>query len=916
MSMFKYAIPLPNPNALADILKRVGGLGRTGKVGRPPMPPPAADQAATRILDTLGPPVRGAARPPGHPPSLGKATEQGLADAAAHLPAERALASIVSPGRGAARQRAAQNWMSEVKASKPPPLIGGDIPPPAGGFSAGTVKPPPLPTGATEGAASASGGWLRPTGATALRAGLGGATGAAADATMNDPAGQEWLRDMGYGGLADFGAAKNKTFPGRHALTALGAFGGGGLPFLRGVPGAGIKARMARGVGHIAASPATQIGIGTGAATLGVGAMAGIQGKQRGHNQSTIEAAEAKLRPAVEGLTQATNEATDARDANLTAQGAHRAAEGNLRGVYHMQQDADAMAHGTHKDPNQGAEPPTGDAGPSLLNRATSAVGNIPNWGKALGIGGAALGGGYMANRLLSPKEEDEEEGGGSMLPTLAGAGVGLGGAALGAHYLTGGDYGKLLNKDFWTQKGACALSAYPYRTRLLKQAATPGLPDLTELTDTLPFGNFLRPPSATPPPLPSAPKPSPFPSPAATPTPGAGKAAPLAPPVASPPRTPGRAPVPGAGVGRGDSRGYTGGDADPVFAGGRHREAGYESTDPLSRTKQPGAATQPVDPLAVETGSVRNSNMAGLASGDNVAGRTSGVAPSVAPAGRGAGSETPGVSGAKPAPYADPSIAPGARGGWDAETHMSGGAPMGHWDEVAKQGITTRFDGDPEKAMAAGLESLQAQGGRYAPPEVQQKGPQGIMEWVQHIWGNLSTTQKVLLGMGLGLGAIGLMSSAGGMASGQGPGVMGPLLGLGGLAGAGYLAYQGMKGGPDSSGGLEANRWQPMGGATGAAGTTPPPAAPPVAAPIPSPEALAAEEATLAANPVTAAYFKDGKVDSTAIGIAILRNPASLRPAITAMSPGMKAFIAQKVSASSMLPAGQKAEVMAMLGE
>lgn len=65
-------------------------------------------------------------------------------------------------------------------------------------------------------------------------------------------------------------------------------------------------------------------------------------------------------------------------------------------------------------------------------------------------------------------------------------------------------------------------------------------------------------------------------------------------------------------------------------------------------------------------------------------------------------------------------------------------------------------------------------------------------MQWISSIWNSMDLKQKILLGAGLGLGAIGLMGMMRGGEGGGGMGMMGPLLGLGGLGLAGYMGYQG----------------------------------------------------------------------------------------------------------------------------
>ncbi len=65
---------------------------------------------------------------------------------------------------------------------------------------------------------------------------------------------------------------------------------------------------------------------------------------------------------------------------------------------------------------------------------------------------------------------------------------------------------------------------------------------------------------------------------------------------------------------------------------------------------------------------------------------------------------------------------------------------------------------------------------------------PDTIMGTVDQIMSNLTEPQKWMLGIGLSLGAVGLLSSMSGMMGGPNMGMLGPLLAIGGL---GYGAYQ-----------------------------------------------------------------------------------------------------------------------------
>lgn len=59
---------------------------------------------------------------------------------------------------------------------------------------------------------------------------------------------------------------------------------------------------------------------------------------------------------------------------------------------------------------------------------------------------------------------------------------------------------------------------------------------------------------------------------------------------------------------------------------------------------------------------------------------------------------------------------------------------------------------------------------------------PDSIMGTMKQIWDGLDGNQQIMLGLGLGLGAIGLLSSGSGMMGGPSMGMLGPLLAIGGL--------------------------------------------------------------------------------------------------------------------------------------
>jgi hypothetical protein len=246
----------------------------------------------------------------------------------------------------------------------------------------------------------------------------------------------------------------------------------------------------------------------------------------------------------------------------------------------------------------------------------------------------------------------------------------------------------------------------------------------------------------------------------------------------------------------------------------------------------------------------------------------------------------------------------------------------------LAQKVVNQHFQGDPNAAQQAGLERLKQMASQHAPPG------SNIWEWIKGVWNGMSKDQKVMLGVGLGLGAVGLMGMMGGMGGGgrgggggMMGGMMGPLLGLGGLAAAGYAGYQGYKNYMDPSGGLNA----PGAGAPatpGAPGVPPAPGAPPAnpnaapgapGAPGASPPNLDKEIAGLSQNPEFAGYFSNGQPNVDAIGKAAFMNPDSLKPLAAQLSMPLRQELARQAAAApndDSMTVRAKANILQILNE
>lgn len=855
--LYKSAGPfgLPSPKLTLEQVRNMAGMWRSARNAAKAAPAEAAaaeaaPTALARASRALVPTAEGL--PPGLVPT----------STVRHVPRVEVLGSSVN---------ATRMPQPSILSSAPRPGGGpGPLPPP---IPVGTPAPYTLSEGLSALRGAASNPTVRAVGGTAGRAAVGGLAGSSLDAA-NNPGSREWMRqDLREGGLGHAGRGMawlgDRAPPG--AFTAAGAALGGAAPWL---------GRAGRVLRH----PAVGLGVGGTGLAVGTGGHAMRAKREADVNAGRREGAEAAAQ-VIPGLVGgAAGQAHFAR---------HDAAA--PPGTWGMMQHNLAAPLGEHVP---GGSTSGSDGGSSVANL----LGRVPNWGKGLGIGAGALGAGMLARHLLKP-DDDEEEG---VLPSLAGAGVGLGGAALGAHLLSGGNYGKLMDPSFWKSSGvhkqADLLSMLP---------SLPRLPSSAELSSALP-GEPPAAPGETPGPTTLfgmagrfARNPSLRRTPAAAPAPAAPTApAPEAPVVPGA----GRPGVPGAGRSPGvTTRPEEAGVARPTVPTRlpEHADLGYRDPSAFGSFMHPREGGETV-------GWSRGVNA--WAPPPPTAGRTgpAPTAPAAAPASPtpaaplGEGRSAPGAGGST-----GRAAAPGAGVARNSEPVEPPGEARptgGNLEAIANAGMAKQFRGDPTAVEAAARPFLMREAELHAPPEVRAAGPQGIMGWARHIWEQLGnfgpkimgvSMGHILMGLGLGLGAIGLMSTAGNVAGGKGPGMMGPLLGLGGLAGAGYLGYRAMNT-ADSSGGLAAAS-RPTASSAGSrppgevGGTAPTSGSGSVAAL--TPEAKAAEIASLASNPATAAYFSGGAPNQDAIIAAVKTNPESLRPAVAAMSPAMRQEMAKMIT-------------------
>jgi hypothetical protein len=550
--------------------------------------------------------------------------------------------------------------------------------------------------------------------------------------------------------------------------------------------------------------------------------------------------------------------------------------------------------------PDGTQEPPAGATGGffgTLKDQASSAYNELPNWGKVLGLGGAALGGGYLMNRALESDEDDrdKEEGAGrSMMPGV-GTVAGLGGLGLGLGALSGWNPSKLLQREWLNKTGATRpLSMYKH--------AMPPPVDLSDLK--IPPRTPFPAETATGPVLP-------------TPVPG-GEAKPPSPlsETESLLQNPVRPGTPKPGVGAGPSAkgpgpvnqvpslGHTPPPkAEPTGAA----KPGTVEPNPVGRDTEPAPYKAPATgvlpgPRHVDVSQVANMTPAQLQQLANDPRQSQWTyrhpGPNVAanpPPGIGFG-PPPGPStvgqdgllaGADVGPTGPGSWEPGQRVGLN-QSAMTTAQPVtgepapGSGTETQVSPLTQKlvdqhFQGDMNAAQAAALKRLQEMAPTHAPPG------SNIWEWIKGVWNGMSRDQQVMLGLGLGLGAVGLMGMMGGGGRGGGGiggGMIGPLLGIGGLGLAGYMGYQGYKNYADRSGGLNPQDQGP--GATPAVPGTAPgaPGTPPTAQPGPTstPPAVAGGNADPAKVQAGLTQFNQMLPQATSDPKAFFRQLAQMR--------------------------------------
>jgi hypothetical protein len=417
-----------------------------------------------------------------------------------------------------------------------------------------------------------------------------------------------------------------------------------------------------------------------------------------------------------------------------------------------------------------------------------SPTGTIPNWGKALGVAGVTLGGGYLLNKLM-PKRKEEEHAGRSYMPRM-GTLAGLGGLGVGLGSLTNWDYKKLINPQWWGAKTASTrrvpLSMYKYAapnffdpanltSGLNKGLNSIGMSGLANTTNQI--GGLLGNRSPlTPPPLGVRPD--------------------------SPPNLQGPNLGLGAAIG-----GLGAAPAESAMRIGPWSQGQQVHLQPQDLNYLNPSQTNQLANDPRQQQYIRTEGFGAGHGGPTAPGLFSRTPPPATGKTGPTGDAVAATGQAQPA--TPPPTAGVSKGGPEAQGLFGQTPQPGEAKDTALTNhiIQTHFNGDPNAAQQAAWQRLQEQ----VPPEVQAQGPQGIMGWMSAMWGKLSLTEKVLLGVGLGLGAIGLMGMMrGGGANGEGGmGMAGPLLGIGGLGLAGYLGYQGFdrargQSTGDASGGLD----------------------------------------------------------------------------------------------------------------
>lgn len=394
---------------------------------------------------------------------------------------------------------------------------------------------------------------------------------------------------------------------------------------------------------------------------------------------------------------------------------------------------------------------------------------NLPNWQKALLVGGGAGGIGLLGHKFLGASDdEDEEERSGS---NWAGPLLGAGALGLGAYGLSGGDFGKFVDPAWWNKTGCAVPIVLIPRVGGLTKRAGPWLDR----------GKALLGGIGT----------------------GAGRLGQAGRAVKGPATLVGGAGMVGYGVGNSHARGSAA--ATDATRATTLNQQGNQQYDALARPQpQPQQAPQAGPPGMF----------------DNIAGWrmpwAGGQQPK--PPGTVTGQPTPGMEGGAPGRF--DTIA-GWRMPWASDQPQQRGPTNGLAGGAAGAGAGATG------GAAVGMQNL----AKEAPPEVQAQGPGAVMQWVHDTWNSIPEGMRWPLIAGLGLGALSLVSGLSGEDGGFGGGGMSNLLGAGALGLGGYAAYKGgyldnflpesWRGGPAAAappGGAPGGA-APPGGAPGAAG-------------------------------------------------------------------------------------------------
>jgi hypothetical protein len=418
--------------------------------------------------------------------------------------------------------------------------------------------------------------------------------------------------------------------------------------------------------------------------------------------------------------------------------------------------------------PAPGQSGGTGDPTKSL----GQTVAGAPNWAKGLGVAGGAGLAAYLAHRVSGDEEDPETGKKRKRMPWLAPL-VGAGALAGGAYWLKGDrPWESLLKPEFWKQGSGGDPHALPLVTagRRMKFAAAPPVPPV------VPQPPVPQPPTPQPPvPAPQTPAPEQLPPPS----------------VEKPQLAYNEATRPAyfnslygqdAPVGQPRSHVYAAGAMSQrlnAWHGQQLRREQYAQANP---NPQPSQGAQNPAPW-LNPGEEDMSGWFGGMSDDDKA-HAYGLLREHAP---GSVENFRNAANFKPAEIEEQDVGGDfyRPEGSNVATHMSASGGKGPSHVVLPQGATERLAqralqqnpeaNDPNHQMQNIRNQLLQQG----------HGAEGLWETVQKVWGSLSPGMKVLVGAGLGLGAVGLLGTLSGSESfGGGTGV---LMGLGGLAAAAY---------------------------------------------------------------------------------------------------------------------------------